>query len=1197
MEKGLLRLSKKILFITPHLSTGGLPKYLQKKIEILYSNFDTYVIEYKCLSREYVIQRDKIIDFLEDRFFELPSDKHMKLIEIKNIVDKIRPGIIHIEEIPEMFMDDNVSDFIYQNDRQYSIVETSHTVWYDVNNKKYFPDKFVLVSPYQIKQYEKLNIPIDRIDYPVEHPHSTKRISQLKNWNRELLNLSKIDHHISIIGLFSPWKNQAYAFEIAKKLPNVTFHFIGNRAPNLKYYWEPLMKNKPNNCIIWGEQDQVERFYFISDAILFPSYKEDGLAECNPLVIKEGLSYYKDIFMFDQKSYMGEYDHIKNVYYLSGDVDRDSQMILNSLNNKTLPNKRDVFTKFKNLYQNIEKSEYEKNDYKQTGEIINISFINTPKIVIQGPRTNDKYTITFIDKRDNSILMKDTIQTNHWVKYLKEYVIPYKIDISKNGKLIYSTEFNPTNRKVFITLESKSLGDTIAWFPYVEEFRKKWNCELICSTFWNELFEKEYPEIKFVKPGSPVDKLYAMYKIGVYPNKPNKNKNDYRSIPLQQIASDFLDLEFQELRPKITIPKEFYSNEKSYITISKHSTARAKYWNNPTGWQELVDYLKNLDYDVISVAKEGCDIESVIEIKNQPIFEVIKIINGSEFFIGLPSGLAWLAWALGKKVIMISGFSKPWYEFTEDNYYIQNDDFDICTGCFVDENLTFDRGDWNWCPRHKGTERQFECTTTISSNDVIKTIESNNLLIDNKIDWGIITTPRDRHVLTREFKHYKIYDKYFRPNKNNIVVDMGSCIGMYPLFSLRSVDIKQCYCIEPNPKNITALENNISLLDDSEKYKIIKSAINDDITDVGFISFDSNWTPNIKNVENSGDIKIKTIGFKEFINIYNIEIIDILKMDIEGSEFSIFSKDDNLEIIKNKVKNIVAEIHFNFVNEHQRNTFVNKLRLLKNNFDIILTSVDGVDITDNIFNNKFLSAHKKYSYDYYRQFLLYCFNNKNLNNNNILIVGTPRSGTFFTFNILTQLFGCAEHEAYSNKVDKHNVVAWEMAFDNWTGNAIWGEDPENLVQSVSYKDFNKVLHQVRHPLDTISSLLMLDDWFWIKVSEKVNIDFNKDDRLTMAMVVWYEWNKQCEKIAEKTYRIEYITEHLGVFSSIIEIDKVADKNKVKKYNTKEEGFFSLPNGEKYKKLYKKLLWTDLEKHDKELTHKIKEMAKKYGYNE
>ena len=64
---------KKLLYITPHLSTGGAPQYLLKKIEFLSSVYDIYVIEYSDHGH-YRVQKNKIIKLL--------GDKHKTLYEV-----------------------------------------------------------------------------------------------------------------------------------------------------------------------------------------------------------------------------------------------------------------------------------------------------------------------------------------------------------------------------------------------------------------------------------------------------------------------------------------------------------------------------------------------------------------------------------------------------------------------------------------------------------------------------------------------------------------------------------------------------------------------------------------------------------------------------------------------------------------------------------------------------------------------------------------------------------------------------------------------------------------------------------------------------------------------------------------------------------------------------------------------------------
>ena len=77
---------------------------------------------------------------------------------------------------------------------------------------------------------------------------------------------------------------------------------------------------------------------------------------------------------------------------------------------------------------------------------------------------------------------------------------------------------------------------------------------------------------------------------------------------------------------------------------------------------------------------------------------------------------------------MISGFSNPICEFKSNNINVHN--FNVCNGCF--NKHIFDRGDWNWCPEHKGTDRQFECSINITPEMVTNRIISSKLIENTK---------------------------------------------------------------------------------------------------------------------------------------------------------------------------------------------------------------------------------------------------------------------------------------------------------------------------------------------------------------------------------------------------------------------------------------------------------------------------------
>ena len=64
---------KKIIFITPHLSTGGLPQFLLKKIEVLINTFDIYCIEWDTVTGgRLVVQRNQIEKLLGDKLITAP---------------------------------------------------------------------------------------------------------------------------------------------------------------------------------------------------------------------------------------------------------------------------------------------------------------------------------------------------------------------------------------------------------------------------------------------------------------------------------------------------------------------------------------------------------------------------------------------------------------------------------------------------------------------------------------------------------------------------------------------------------------------------------------------------------------------------------------------------------------------------------------------------------------------------------------------------------------------------------------------------------------------------------------------------------------------------------------------------------------------------------------------------------------------
>jgi autotransporter strand-loop-strand O-heptosyltransferase len=272
-------------------------------------------------------------------------------------------------------------------------------------------------------------------------------------------------------------------------------------------------------------------------------------------------------------------------------------------------------------------------------------------------------------------------------------------------------------RRVLINLGSGALGDTIAWVPQVEEYRKITGYDVVVVSKLGYLFKKSYPKIKFDWNGIPkTTDIYFNIGYGL--------DDRHKSIPLQQVACMAFNIPYREIKTKIDIPKKFKKRNKKYVCIATHSTAQAKYWNNDQAWQVVVDYLISRGYDVIDIDKnkfnKGNKIPDRVIDKtgDKPLKDRIKMLAGADMFIGLGSGLSWLAWGVGTPVIMISGFSAPYTEFACDHRI--DAPKDKCRHCF--NKFKFDNTDWNWCPSNDKKE-QYECTKYIEPQEILRAIE------------------------------------------------------------------------------------------------------------------------------------------------------------------------------------------------------------------------------------------------------------------------------------------------------------------------------------------------------------------------------------------------------------------------------------------------------------------------------------------
>lgn len=286
--------------------------------------------------------------------------------------------------------------------------------------------------------------------------------------------------------------------------------------------------------------------------------------------------------------------------------------------------------------------------------------------------------------------------------------------------------------KILIELLSNSMGDTIGAMPCINKFSEI-NSDVIVriNPFFEKFFKNSFPNIVF-------------YREGMDYSKHLKIDYDFTK-PLQSGFAEQLGfMNWEYIRPKIDINIGKRPIKNKYVTISVHSTSQLKYWNHPNGkveqpnskyWNELCGMIRKSGYTPVVVEKDEMfgvpPFRNGLPKKSNKKFglsleDTINYIYHSEFFIGLSSGLSWLAHSMNKPVAMISNFTEDWHEFdlsTSDYKRITNKN--VCHGCWnlVGKEFNFEFEDWYWCPKHKGTDKQFECHTSITPEMVFKEIK------------------------------------------------------------------------------------------------------------------------------------------------------------------------------------------------------------------------------------------------------------------------------------------------------------------------------------------------------------------------------------------------------------------------------------------------------------------------------------------
>jgi FkbM family methyltransferase len=166
-----------------------------------------------------------------------------------------------------------------------------------------------------------------------------------------------------------------------------------------------------------------------------------------------------------------------------------------------------------------------------------------------------------------------------------------------------------------------------------------------------------------------------------------------------------------------------------------------------------------------------------------------------------------------------------------------------------------------------------------------------------RIRWG--------DIYTLEEVFHQVQYKLSAPlPAQPVIVDVGAHIGVSALWFLAQYAGARLIAIEPEPENLRLLSVNLRAQPGTTVVPAAATSHNGEVT--LFTAAQSAMHSLIDHPDSTGHINVPAIRLDHYLGSQGIGWIDLLKMDVEGSEMTVL---EGLGALLNRVGRIVGEVH------------------------------------------------------------------------------------------------------------------------------------------------------------------------------------------------------------------------------------------------------------------------------------------------
>jgi len=181
------------------------------------------------------------------------------------------------------------------------------------------------------------------------------------------------------------------------------------------------------------------------------------------------------------------------------------------------------------------------------------------------------------------------------------------------------------------------------------------------------------------------------------------------------------------------------------------------------------------------------------------------------------------------------------------------------------------------------------------------------ILQNNNLNIFLRKFSSDYKVYTEIFLYecYVLSKDYLKSIENPLILDIGSNAGISCLY-FSTINPNCSYiCVEPNINNNKVLRNNI--VGNGLNYQLINKGLWYEDKKLYLHETEEFWTGKVDSIKSESIVDC--LSLQSIITIYAKQDIDLLKVDVEGSEIDILVKDKNISDSLKHVNSIIIEVH------------------------------------------------------------------------------------------------------------------------------------------------------------------------------------------------------------------------------------------------------------------------------------------------